>query len=97
MSDLDRNRPVWGDYEPRPRETAGGAITALVLGIGGIFAVPLIAPALALFFGYRALEEIDRSRGRLGGRGMAQAGVTLGYVGLTIDAFFLALIVFAFG
>ena len=55
------------------------AIAALVLGIVGFF-------PLALVFGYMGRNQIDRSGGRQGGRGLAVAGIVLGWVGV---AFFV--------
>jgi hypothetical protein len=60
-----------------PQKTNGFAIASLVFGIiGGVL--------LALVFGYIALSQIKRSGGREGGRGLALAGVTLGWVWLGI-------------
>jgi heme/copper-type cytochrome/quinol oxidase subunit 2 len=60
-----------------PQKTNGFAIASLVFGIiGGVL--------LALVFGYIALSQIRRSGGRQGGRGLALAGVTLGWVWLGI-------------
>ena len=50
-----------------------------MLGIVWVF---WIGSVLALVFGYIAKSEIDRSRGLQSGRGMAIAGIVLGYVGL---------------
>jgi hypothetical protein len=44
---------------------------------------------LALVFGYVAKKQIDRSGSRQTGRGMAVAGIVLGWVGV---AFLLAMI-----
>ena len=59
--------------------TNGYAIASLVLGIVCLYGVGSI---LALIFGYKARREIDESRGLQTGRGMATAGVVLGWVGL---------------
>ncbi len=63
-------------YE-RPK-TSPMAITALVFGILG-FCVPLIAPVLAIVFGAIAMSRTRDPR--VGGRGLAIAGLTLGCVG----------------
>jgi hypothetical protein len=78
---------------PPPRRTNGYAVAALVLGIVG----PLIVGhILALVFGYRAKREIDASGGTQDGRGMAIAGIVLGWVGLTFSIIaVVAVIVFA--
>lgn len=62
-----------------PRNTL--AVASLVLGILGVY---LITAILALVFGYRAKWEIDRSGGRQVGRGMAVAGITLGWVWIAV-------------
>ena len=46
---------------------------------------------LALIFGYRAMKEIDRSNGTQTGRGLAVAGVVLGWVGLVMGVIWLIL------
>jgi hypothetical protein len=69
-----------------PQRTSGYAIASLVLGItwwGWIGSV------LAVIFGHIGLAQI-RERGQ-GGRGMAIAGLVLGYVGLAMLALFVVL------
>jgi hypothetical protein len=54
------------------------AIASLILGI--LFVLfPLSIPAVV--FGHIALSQIKRSAGRLGGAGLAIAGLVLGYLG----------------
>ena len=71
-----------------PPETSGKAIFSLICGI--LFFLPPI-PVGAVIFGHLSLSEMRRSRGRLGGRGLAITGLVLGYIGL---AFTVYLIVF---
>ena len=52
-----------------------------MLGITQIF-FWIVGGILALVFGYKARRQIDDSGGREGGRGMAVAGIILGWVGL---------------
>lgn len=59
--------------------TNGYAIASLVLGIVWIAGLSSI---LALVFGYMAKGQIDRSGGREGGRGLAIAGIVLGWIGV---------------
>jgi hypothetical protein len=68
-------------YQPVPARTNGMAIASLVLGIVWIWGIGSI---LALIFGYIAKRDIDASRGTQGGRGMAIAGIVLGWVGIGI-------------
>src|SRR5688572_27760702 len=74
-------------YAPGPIQgttsTNGLAIAAMVLGILWIY---WIGSVLALVFGYVAKGQIDRSAGRQGGRGMAIAGIVLGWIGLGLLA-----------
>jgi type IV pilus assembly protein PilA len=62
-----------------PAETSGKAIASLICGLF-IFAFPL--SILAIIFGHLSLSEIRKSGGRLQGRGLAIAGLVLGYGGL---------------
>jgi hypothetical protein len=54
------------------------AIASLVLGILWLL---WIGSILALVFGYIGKNQIDRSGGAEGGRGLAIAGIVLGWVG----------------
>jgi hypothetical protein len=66
------------------------AVAAMVLGILWLF---WIGSILAVIFGHISLSRIKHDR-TLGGRGMAIAGVVLGYVGLGLLV--LSVIVAAF-
>ncbi len=64
---------------PPPSNNSGFAIASLVLSIvwlGGLGSV------LGIIFGARAKQDIRRSRGYLGGDGMATAGIVLGILGI---------------
>lgn len=74
----------------QPVRTNGMAIASLVLGIIWIY---WIGSLLAVVFGHVALRQIDRSDGQEGGRGMAVAGLVLGYVGMVLGALALAAVV----
>ena len=65
-------------------ESSGKATASLVLGICGLVVCPLICSILALVFGYQGRGEIDRSGGRIAGRGNATAGIVLGWIGIVI-------------
>jgi hypothetical protein len=68
-------------YPSAPTRTNGFAVAALVLGIAQIF-LCFIATILALVFGYIGRNQIDQSGGTQGGRGLAVAGIVLGWVGV---------------
>lgn len=70
---------------------SGKATAALVLGIVGLVLCPLVCSVLALVFGYQGRKEIDVSGGRISGRGLAIAGIVLGWVGLVIWGLLVAL------
>lgn len=64
---------------PAVPTTNGLAIASLVLGIIWLW---WIGSILALIFGYIAKGQIDRSGGRESGRGLAIAGIVLGWIGV---------------
>jgi hypothetical protein len=73
-----------------PPRTNGMAVASLVLGILWFW---WIGSVLALIFGYVGKSEIDRSGGRQSGRGLAIAGIVLGWIGVAGGV--IAIIVFA--
>jgi hypothetical protein len=75
------------------RGTNGFAVASLVLGIVGLTAFPVIPSLLALIFGYKGRAEIDRSGGAQEGRGLAIAGITLGWIGVVVAALFVFFVV----
>jgi type IV pilus assembly protein PilA len=74
--------------DPAPvvaEETSGKAVASLILGIINVF--PLCVVAIVL--GHVALSQIGKSAGRLKGRGLAVAGLVMGYLGLVAIPFIL--------
>jgi hypothetical protein len=69
--------------------TNGMAIASLVLGILWLWWVGSI---LALVFGYVGKNQIDKSGGRESGRGMAIAGIVLGWIGVGLLLVFIVLV-----
>lgn len=57
------------------------AVASLVLGIIWIY---WVGSVLALVFGYTAKSQIDKSGGQETGRGMATAGIVLGWIGVAM-------------
>ncbi|MDI1314525.1 DUF4190 domain-containing protein [Prosthecobacter sp.] len=82
---------------PPPQGTSGLAIASLVCGIL-VFLTVGLAGLPAVITGHLALSGIRKSGGALGGRGMAIAGLILGYLGfgLTLIAVLASLAVPAF-
>ena len=81
-----------GPLAPHPTRTSGMAIASMVLGILWLY---WIGSLLAVIFGRIALTEIDRSRGTVGGRGMAVTGLVLGTIGLSLFALIVLTIILA--
>jgi Domain of unknown function (DUF4190) len=80
-------------YQSTPKPN-GLAIASLVLGIAQIF-ICIIGAILALVFGYIARRQIDESGGTQGGRGMAIAGIILGWVGIGLGIAYVVVIIIA--
>jgi hypothetical protein len=64
---------------PTASSTNGFSVAALVLGIVWIF---WLGSILALIFGYVAKGQIEASGGMQSGKGLAIAGIVLGWVGV---------------
>lgn len=77
-----------GAYE----RTSGLAIASLVLGIVGLMGIPLIASIIAIVLGKNAQRDIRRDP-RLGGEGLASAGIVLGWIGVALVVLGLLLFV----
>ena len=82
-----------------PVQNASGATTSLVLGILSLVLCGIFTGIPAMITARSAKREIDESRGRLGGRGLATAGFVTGLIGTIWSALSFALVVgvFAFG
>ena len=74
--------PGQGAYPPVIQTSTNGfAVASLVLGIVWMY---WLGSILALVFGYVAKGQIDNSGGTQSGRGMAIAGIVLGWVGIGV-------------
>src|ERR1700722_436016 len=71
---------------PIPQESSGKALASLICGIF-FFVFPSAIAAIIL--GHLSLSEIRKSAGRLGGQGIAIAGLVLGYLGVAVIPFVL--------
>jgi uncharacterized protein DUF4190 len=88
--------PAVPAYSPQPTYvqrpvTNGKAVASLVLGIVCLYGIGSI---LALIFGFMARKEIDGSGGAQTGRGMATAGIVLGFIGIGIMVLLIAVVLF---
>jgi len=97
-------QPPYGYAYPAAAPSDGQAVTAMVLGIIALalscgYGCTLVMSPIALFLGRSAMKRIDESQGRLGGRGMAQAGFIMGIIGtvLLVLAILAVIVIIAIG
>jgi hypothetical protein len=76
---------------PTAPQNSNKAIASLVCGVLFMCAPASIA---AIILGHLALVDIKRTAGRMAGKGIAIAGLTLGYVGLTLTAIYIVFVSF---
>ena len=78
-----------GQMAQTGERTSGKAIASLIFSIlgSGIFSI------VGLILGYQAKREIDESGGRITGRGLALAGIIIGWVGLALTVLGIVLII----
>lgn len=81
-----------GEWASTP-QNSNKAIASLVCGV--LF---LCAPAsiVAIVLGHLALADIKRSAGRMAGRGLAIAGLVMGYLGVALTTLYIVFVVFMF-
>jgi hypothetical protein len=68
----------------RPAPTSGLGIASMICGIASWTALPFLAALPAIICGHLSLREIRDSGGRIGGRGMATAGLITGYLNVAM-------------
>ncbi len=74
--------------------TSGSAIAAFVLSLLGLLQVlPFLGTVAGLVMGYSARNDIRNSGGRLGGEGLAQAAIVMGWIGVALYIVGLCLVV----
>ena len=83
--------PQGGPPGGQPQKTNGMAVASLILGILWICSIGSI---LAVIFGTMAKKQIDASQGRETGRGLAVAGLVLGWIGIAFLIIWLILLAF---
>lgn len=65
----------------------------MIFGIVGVWPFTILASFVALPLGYSAKQEIDRSGGTQTGRGLAVAGIVLGWVMMGVLALLIILLI----
>lgn len=66
-------------------QQSGKAVASLICSLAGLFMCFFVGQIIGLVLGYGAKREIEASRGRLTGEGLAKAGIIIGWVGIGID------------
>lgn len=77
--------------QPSP-QNSGLAIGSLIASILGLTALPTIGSIVGLILGYMARRRIEESMGRMGGEGMARAGIIIGWIGVGLAVFVVCLV-----
>jgi len=76
--------PGYGAYQgyPQPQPTNGLALTSMITGIVGWVLIPILASIVAIVTGHMAMSQLRQKPA--GGRGMAIAGLVLGYSAIAL-------------
>jgi type IV pilus assembly protein PilA len=82
-------QPYPGQFQP---QTDGKATASLILGILSILCFGLLTGLPAIILGHISRGNIEQSRGRLTGAGMALTGLILGYVSIVFTILVIAAI-----
>ncbi len=93
-SSYDQDEGLHPYAPPLGPPLSGSAIASLIFSILGLIGVlPLVGSVVGLLLGYSARREIDESVEEIGGYGLAQAGVIIGWLGIALGIMILCLIV----
>jgi len=84
MSGDFRGAEGWGEPQG-PLKTSGTATLALVVGVLSFVCLFGFGGLLAIALGWIAHSEIERSQGRLSGKGLASTGIGLGIANLVVS------------
>lgn len=79
---------------PIDAPTSTMAIVSLVTGIASYVIVPIVGALVAIITGHLSRREIRESNGRIQGKGMATAGLVLGYAHFALACFAFAAFLF---
>jgi hypothetical protein len=78
---------------PQPVTTSPWSIVSLISGISSYLVLPFLGGIIALITGYVARRDINNSGGALSGKGMATAGLWLGWINIALCALAALLII----
>ncbi len=86
--------PPYVPAQPMPAQpTEDKAVISLVLGILSLVSLSIIAGIPAIILGNQSRKNIRASAGRLGGEGMATAGIVMGWVSVGLAAVIAIIVV----
>lgn len=87
------------EYTPAPVSTTKSsvmAIVSLIAGIAGWTLLPFLGSIVAVITGHLAQSEIKKSGGLVTGKGMAVAGLILGYIAIAVGLCFCVIFLLSF-
>ena len=89
------NYPPVSNYQPtQPMQKDNGlAIASLICGIAAYIVIPFLGALAAIIMGHIALSQIKDSNGLLKGKGMATAGLVLGYVQIGLGVLVVVILI----
>jgi hypothetical protein len=70
--------------QPASEQTSSSAIVSLIAGVLAWLGIFGLGGIVAVIFGHVAKNEIRQSGGRIGGDGLATAGLILGYANIAV-------------
>lgn len=82
---------IWQQQQPRTSGTATASLIFGIVGLCGGFLLLAVPNITAVVLGHMAAKEIRESNGRIGGQGLATAGLVLGYIVVVPAAILLVL------
>ena len=79
-------QPIQGTPRPTETRTSGAAVASMILGILGFIILPIVGAIAAIITGHIGLGTIKKGAGTVKGRGMAIAGLIMGYLQIVLVA-----------
>jgi hypothetical protein len=83
-SNFGQYSPPGGHGTPQPAKTSGKAVASLILGLLS-FCMSFLTGIPAVILGILALGDVSRGKGRVGGQGLAIAGLITGGIGTLLS------------
>jgi hypothetical protein len=86
------NYPYQPVMQPMQRDS-GAAIASLIFGIMAWVFLPFLGAIVAIITGHVGINEVNNSNGMVRGKGMAVAGLVMGYVQIAILVLIIVVLV----